>query len=91
MPKRRKDAAHVENGLPVTPPHIWGNHENNVGADYSDEEREFAVAMERYRRERRRPCPTCRETLLVLKALGYRRPDATAEGQTVTPGGGSCR
>ncbi len=47
-----------------------------VGADYSDEERQFLLAVERFKRTRRRPFPTWKEILLhVVKALGYRRPD----------------
>ena len=43
------------------------------GSDYSDDEREFIIAMERYRRVRRRPFPTCREVLQVIESLGYRK------------------
>lgn len=43
------------------------------GSDYTDEERVFLVAMERYKREQRRPYPTWREVLHVVQALGYRR------------------
>ncbi|HZT79616.1 MAG TPA: hypothetical protein VFA26_05325 [Gemmataceae bacterium] len=50
-----------------------GCEQTHVGADYSDEEREFIQAMERYRRLRRRPFPTCREVLEVLRSLGYRK------------------
>lgn len=44
-----------------------------LGAEYTDEEREFMVAMDRYKRERHRPFPTFAETLRVLKSLGYRK------------------
>ena len=40
--------------------------------DYTDEEREFMVAIENYKRERKRPFPTWREVLAVAKSLGYR-------------------
>jgi hypothetical protein len=50
-----------------------GPEEIFPGHDYSDDEREFLVAMERYKRERRRPFPTWREVLVVLLSLGYRR------------------
>lgn len=43
------------------------------GSDYSDEERVFLMAMERYKREQRRPYPTWREVLHVVHALGYRK------------------
>lgn len=41
--------------------------------DYSDEETEFMKAMDRYKRENRRPFPTWSEVLEVMRALGYRR------------------
>lgn len=41
--------------------------------DYSDEETEFMKAMDRYKRENRRPFPTWSEVLEVLRSLGYRR------------------
>ena len=41
--------------------------------DYSDEETVFMKAMDRYKRENRRPFPTWSEVLEVLRSLGYRR------------------
>ena len=41
--------------------------------DYSDDESEFMKAMDRYKRENRRPFPTWSEVLEVLRSLGYRR------------------
>jgi hypothetical protein len=41
--------------------------------DYSDDEAEFMKAMDRYKRENRRPFPTWSEVLEVLHSLGYRR------------------
>lgn len=41
--------------------------------DYSDDETEFMKAMDRYKRENRRPFPTWSEVLEVLRALGYRK------------------
>ncbi len=41
--------------------------------DYSDDETEFMKAMERYKRENRRPFPTWSEVLEVLMSMGYRR------------------
>lgn len=49
------------------------DYETHVGADYSDEEREFLIAIERYRQSRHRRFPTCREILGVIKSLGYQR------------------
>jgi hypothetical protein len=51
--------------------------------DYTDEESEFMKAMDRYKRENRRPFPTWSEVLEVLRSLGYRR---VAE-PTALPGG----
>lgn len=53
--------------------------------DYSDDETEFMKAMDRYKRENRRPFPTWSEVLEVLRSLGYRR---VAE-PTALPGRGS--
>lgn len=38
---------------------------------YTDEEREFMVALDKYKRDNRRPFPTCSDVLGVLKSLGY--------------------
>ena len=43
------------------------------GSDYSDEEREFLMAMESYKRRNHRPFPTWREVLHIVYCLGYRR------------------
>src|SRR5262245_1343302 len=47
--------------------------------DYTDEETAFMKAMERYKRENRRPFPTWSEVLEVLRALGYRKVEAETE------------
>jgi len=64
--------------------------------DYNDDETEFMKAMDRYKRENRRPFPTWSEVLEVLRSLGYRRvaeagplPGGKREkdpGATQTPG-----
>ena len=41
--------------------------------DYTDDETNFMRAMERYKRENRRPFPTWSEVLEVLRSLGYRK------------------
>ena len=41
--------------------------------DYNDEETAFMKAMDRYKRENRRPFPTWSEVLEVLRSLGYRK------------------
>jgi hypothetical protein len=41
--------------------------------DYTDEEADFMKAMDRYKRENRRPFPTWSEVLEVMRSLGYRK------------------
>ena len=41
--------------------------------DYNDDETDFMKAMDRYKRENRRPFPTWSEVLEVLRSLGYRK------------------
>lgn len=57
--------------------------------DYSDDETEFMKAMDRYKRENRRPFPTWSEVLEVLRSLGYRRvaepTDLPGRGSGVVP------
>lgn len=43
------------------------------GSQYTPEQREFMVAMDRYKRSNRRPFPTWKEVLDVLVSLGWRR------------------
>jgi hypothetical protein len=59
--------------------------ENFPGSNYTDEEREFLQAMDRYKRMRQRPFPTWREVLRVFKQLGYRKV-AAAEAEKKPPG-----
>jgi len=47
--------------------------------DYSDDETEFMKAMDRYKRDNRRPFPTWSEVLEVLRALGYRKVEEPTE------------
>lgn len=46
---------------------------NTIAEEYSDEEREFMMAMDRYKREKNRPYPTCKDILEVARKLGYRK------------------
>lgn len=46
---------------------------NSFNVPYSDEEREFMVAMDKFKRESSRPHPTWAEVLGVAKGLGYRK------------------
>lgn len=51
----------------------------------SDEQFEFVMAIDEYKRANSRPFPTWTEVLEVIKALGYRRvaePQSLAEAQT---------
>ena len=47
--------------------------------DYNDEENIFMRAMDRYKRENRRPFPTWSEVLEVLRSLGYRKVEIATE------------
>jgi hypothetical protein len=58
---------------PGPPRVVAGPDESLPGADYTDEERLFLMAMERYKRQRRRPFPTWREVLQVFVSLGNRK------------------
>jgi hypothetical protein len=56
------------------------NHRGGVGCEetfpgwnYTEEEREFLLAMDRYKRKARRPYPTWREVFAVFMDLGYRK------------------
>ncbi len=41
--------------------------------DYTDEEREFMMAMDAWKHEHNKPHPDCRDVLAVLLSLGYRK------------------
>lgn len=49
--------------------------EVHPGAGYTDDEVEFMLAMERYKRIAQRPFPTWHEVLSVIRELGYRKPE----------------
>ena len=46
---------------------------NSMAGEYTDAEIEFMLAVDRYKREKHRPFPTCNEILAVVLALGYRK------------------
>jgi hypothetical protein len=48
--------------------------DNFPGWDYSDEEREFLLAVDDYKRRKRRPHPSLRELFQIILRLGYRKP-----------------
>lgn len=54
-------------------PRGHGVEESFPGARYSQEETEFLMAVDRYKRRHHRPHPTCTEILDVLRSLGWRR------------------
>jgi hypothetical protein len=59
--------------LPPAPGYGEGVSVVELGGDYSDEEAAFLMQMERYKRTYRRPYPTWREVLRVVRSLGYRK------------------
>ena len=54
------------------------SNEMNAGSTYTDEEREFLVAIDRYKRRNNRPFPTWIEVLDVLRGLGWRKGDTAS-------------
>lgn len=58
----------------------FGAHRVDMGGDYTDEEREFMCAMDRFKRDNRKPYPDCRDVLQVARSLGYRKVEAQANG-----------
>lgn len=46
---------------------------NNPGAEYTPEEQEFMLALDRYKRSNQRPFPSWSEVLNVAIALGWRK------------------
>ncbi len=52
-------------------PIVHGFSEMSLGSTYTDEEREFLVAIDRYKRSNNRPYPTWMEVLNVLRGLGW--------------------
>lgn len=67
----RHDPPHND-GLPEKPKVCYCT-QANIGSEYSDEQREFILAVERYKRTRRRPFPALTEILAIAVSLGYRR------------------
>jgi hypothetical protein len=59
--------------------------ENHPGSDCTDDEREFLLAMDRYKHVNRRPYPTWREVLRVLRALGWRKVAAAGGAADPSP------
>lgn len=50
-------------------------NKRTVGDDrvYTEEQREFMLAIDQYKRDNHRPHPTWAEVLAIAKALGYRK------------------
>lgn len=60
------------------------DHPTTTDVEYTAAEVEFMLALDRFKRERRRPFPTTREILAVLLSLGYQKvtqPGATDGNQ----------
>ena len=57
--------------------------------DYTDEETDFMKAMDRYKRDNRRPFPTWSEVLEVMRSLGYRLVAEPTDLPGKKPGAGS--
>jgi hypothetical protein len=55
------------------------NDAATCNTEYFPEEVEFALAMDRFKRENHVIFPTCRETLRVLASLGYRQTEEPTE------------
>lgn len=54
-------------------PYSSGIWEPNRGCDYTAEEVEFIMAVEKAMRRKRLKFPTCRLVLEVARSLGYRK------------------
>jgi hypothetical protein len=55
-------------------PHFFRrSHQGAAGSDYTPDEVEFMQAIDKYKRDQRRPFPTWCEVLAVFIALGYRK------------------
>jgi len=44
-----------------------------IGAELSQDDVEFGLTIDRYKRENNRPFPTWSEVLAIVRALGYRK------------------
>lgn len=75
-------------GRPSPPPRGTGAEENFPGSKYSDEDREFLQAIDRYKRLKRRPFPAWSEVLIVLRALGWRKDPPHTPGRRADDAGG---
>jgi hypothetical protein len=71
--RNRKRAAERAAKRPGPPPVERRHHPATCERDYDDAELEFLKAVDRYRREKRRPYPTSCELLRIAVALGYRK------------------
>ncbi|MGL4422065.1 MAG: hypothetical protein ACRCZF_15460 [Gemmataceae bacterium] len=56
--------------LPTSP---YNFEENFPGSDFTPDETEFLRAVEAYQRRHQRRYPSCKEFLLILQSLGYRK------------------
>lgn len=54
---------------------------DSIDTDYTADELEFMMAMQKYKRDHRRPHPTWCEVLAVAKSLGYALPNPNPENK----------
>jgi hypothetical protein len=66
-------AADLRARLKLPPPAAPRGQVTTTDCDYSDDERELLLAMERYKRATGKKFPTYTEVLSVLRGLGYRK------------------
>lgn len=95
VPSPEQVAVRQRNAAETRKRHRKANREQGIGLpqgqnpctaeiDYTADEVEFATALDRYKREKRRPFPTTREILKVLLDLGYRKEANPCDSTPVT-------
>ncbi len=52
------------------------------GSEYTEDEKEFIMAVEEWRKRYRCRFPTSTNLLAIAKSLGYRKMDETEDGST---------
>jgi hypothetical protein len=74
MANKSKYGTKVQKPRPVGRERRGGNRSGIlVNTEYDADELEFIKAMDRYKREKKRPFPAWSEVLGVLKKLGWRK------------------
>lgn len=67
------DEAERRTAKPAALPLAGTCHPATSEVDWADQQQQFMLAMDRYKRENHRPFPTWSEVLAVLESLGYRQ------------------